>query len=130
MKNMTKLKLSFVSLAFAVPVALSGYGQNAPQSDTMTMTTNNEPQMNGTTANTVDSMTPSQMGHLGSNSMSMADSSMNDMTSNKMNMANPPHMGNMTSGSMTVSNQSQMNDMTTNSMHNMAAPQTGNMESH
>jgi hypothetical protein len=125
MKNMTKLKLSFVSLAFAVPVALSGYGQNAAQSDTMTMTATNEPQMNGTTAHTVDSMTPSQMGHMGSNSMSRADSSMNDMTSNKMNMANPPHMGNMT-----VSNQSQMNDMTTNSMHNMAAPQTGNMESH
>lgn len=86
--------------------------------------------MNNTTTNAMDKMTPSQMGHMESNSMNMAGSSANNMTSNNMNMTHSPQTGNAMSGSMGASNQSQMNDMTTNSMHEMAAPQTGNMESH
>jgi hypothetical protein len=133
MKNMTKLKLSITSLVFALGLATPGCGQNPPQADNMSsssMATTNESHMNSTPTNTMDNMTPSQMGHMESNSVHMAGSSMNTMASNNMNMANPPQTGNMMSDSMSASNQSQMNDMTTNSMNKMAVPQTGNMESH
>lgn len=133
MKNMTKLKRSFASLAFTLLPAISGCGQNPPQTDNMassSMMATNESHMNSTTTNTMDNMTPPPMGHMESNSMNMAGSSMNNMETNNMNMTNPPKAGNMMSDSMTASNQPQMNDMTTNSMNKMAAPQTGNMESH
>ena len=82
------------------------------------------------TTDVMHNMTPSQVGHMESNSMHMAGSSMNNMASNSMNMAHLPQTGHMMSGSMTASNQSQMNGMTTNSMHKMAAAQTGNLELH
>ena len=95
MKNITKLKLTFTSLAFALPLATSGCGHNPPQTDNMTS--------NSVTTNAVDNMTPPQMGHMESNSMHMASSSMNNMTSNNMNMANSPKM---MSDSMRAANQS------------------------
>lgn len=116
---MTKMELSFASLIFVLLLAMAGCGQNPPETDNMashSMTPANEPQMNGTTTNAMETVTPSHPGH---------------MESNNMNTANPPPLtGNMMSDSVTASNQSQMNDMTTNSMNKMAAPQTGKMESH
>jgi hypothetical protein len=133
MKNMTKLKLSFTSLAFALPLAISGCSHNPPQTGNMMSNStkaSDESQMNSTTTSAKDNMTPSQMGHTEPNSMNMAGSSMNNMTPNNMNMAHSPQTGNMMSGSMGASNQSQMSDMTTNSTNKMATPQMGNMESH
>ena len=98
MKNMTKLKLSLTSLALALPLVTSGCSHSSPQADNMSS--------NSMATHATDNMTPSQMGHMESNSMNMAGSSMNNMTSNKMNMANSPQTGNMMSDSMRATNQS------------------------
>ena len=111
MKNITRLKITFTSLAFAIPLmVLSGCGQNPSQTGNMTtssMAATNEPHMDSTTTDAMNHMTPSQMGHMESNSMNMAGSSMNNMTSNNMNMSHSPQTGNMMmSGSMGATNQS------------------------
>ena len=122
MKNMINLKVSFASLAFALPLVISGCGRNPSQADNMSS--------NSMSTNAIDNMTQSPMDHMESNSMHVAGSSMNNMTSNNMNIANLPQTSNMMSGSMSATNQPQMNHTTTDSMNKMATPQTGNMESH
>lgn len=98
MNNMTRFNLSFTALALTLPLAISGCGHSSPQADNMSS--------NSMATHATDNMTPSQMGHMESNSMNMAGSSMNNMTSNKMNMANSPQTGNMMSDSMRATNQS------------------------
>ena len=97
MKNITKLQLSFAFLALVLPLAISGCGHNPPQTDSMTSSS--------MTTNAMDHMTPSQTGHMESDSMHMAGSSMNNMGSNHMNMTNSPHMDKMMSDSMKATNQ-------------------------
>src|SRR6516164_641733 len=113
-KHMIKLKLTFTSLAFVLPLAIHADPPQNMMSDSM-MTTN-QPPMASMTTNTMNNM--GQMSTMESNSMTMAGSSMNSMTSNNMNMAGSSQSGNMMSGSMMTTNQPQMDDMTTNSMNN------------
>jgi hypothetical protein len=116
MKKMTKLNLSFTSLAFAVlPLVISGCDQKSPQTDSMTpdsMTATNAPQMMQT--NSMNSMAP-QTGSMAPNNMAQG------MATNTMSGAN--NMG----GSSPSMNSMAAPMMNTNAMNTMSSSPTGSM---
>ena len=112
MNKMTKLNLSFTSLAFALPLVMCGCDHKAPQTDSMmsdSMTATNAPQMMQT--NSMNSMAP-QTGSMapnnmsGGNNMGGSSPSMNSMAPNTMNGTNQMQMSNTGStNGMTSTNQ-------------------------
>jgi hypothetical protein len=119
MNKMTKLNLSFTSLAFALPLVMCGCDHKAPQTDSMmpdSMTATNAPEMMQTNSNSMNSMAP-QTGSMapnnmsGGNNMGGSSPSMNSMAPNTMNATNQMQMSNtgstnsMAPNSMTSTNQ-------------------------